>query len=76
VSSIKVAQGDLQKCITWLNFFGKGWEEWEKACVNSSFPQKIEQSSENNAIFIFLDFLCSHFFSILTLHSLTCLSFF
>ncbi len=33
---IKDAQGDLQKCITWPKEFGKGRQEWEKTCVNSS----------------------------------------
>jgi hypothetical protein len=37
---IKVAQGDLQKCITWLKNSRKGKQEWEKACVNSSSPLK------------------------------------
>ncbi len=51
--SIKVAQGDLQKCITWLNFFGKGKEEWEKACVNSSFPQKKLNTQVKTMQFLF-----------------------
>jgi hypothetical protein len=33
---IKVAQGDLHKCIMWPNVFGKGKQEWEKACVTSN----------------------------------------
>jgi hypothetical protein len=28
--SIKNAQFDIQKCITWPNFFGKDKQEWNK----------------------------------------------
>jgi len=35
---IKFAQGNLQKCIIWPIFFGKGRQKWEKACVNSGLP--------------------------------------
>jgi hypothetical protein len=31
-------------------------------CEFKSSPKEIEHSNENKAIFIFLDFLCSHFF--------------
>jgi hypothetical protein len=42
---IKAAQGDLQKCITWPNKLGKGRQEWEKACTNSSLsPRKLNTS--------------------------------
>jgi hypothetical protein len=30
---IKIAQGYLQKCITWPKRFGNGRQEWNKACV-------------------------------------------
>ncbi len=37
-------------------------------CDFMSSLKEIEHSSENMVIFIFLDFLCSHCFSILTLY--------
>jgi len=40
--SIKFAQSHLQKCITWLKFFGKGGQEINKACSKSNFlPRKL-----------------------------------
>jgi hypothetical protein len=47
-----------------------------KNSVSLGPPKEIEHSSEIKVIFIFLDFLCSRFFSIFTLHSLTFFSFF
>jgi hypothetical protein len=32
-ASIKSTQIDIHKCITWLNFFGKVKQTWEKAHV-------------------------------------------
>ncbi len=37
---VKVAQRDLRKCITWPKNLGKGRQEWEKACTNSSLPPR------------------------------------
>jgi hypothetical protein len=37
---IKFAQSDLQKCITWPKFFGKGRQEWNKACSKSNLPPR------------------------------------
>ncbi len=31
--NVKVAQGNLQKIITWTKKSGKGRQEWERACV-------------------------------------------
>ncbi len=36
--SIKFAQGDLHKCITWPKKIGKGRQKWEKARVNLGLP--------------------------------------
>ncbi len=38
--SIKSAQSDLKKCITWPKFFGKGRQEINKACSKSNFPPR------------------------------------
>jgi hypothetical protein len=38
--SIKTAQFDLHKCITWPKKSRKGKQEWNKACAYSNFPQK------------------------------------
>jgi hypothetical protein len=32
---IKSAQVDLQKCIIWPKKFGKGKQEWNKACLET-----------------------------------------
>ncbi len=32
--SIKNAQFEIQKCITWLKKFGKGNQEWNKVCMD------------------------------------------
>jgi hypothetical protein len=41
---IKVAQGDLHKCIMWPNFFGKGRQEWENDVPPSSllYPKGVQ----------------------------------
>jgi hypothetical protein len=40
--SFKSTQTYLQKCITWLKKFGKGRQEWNKACVETSIhPKKL-----------------------------------
>jgi hypothetical protein len=39
--SIKIAQGDLQKCITWLEKSKMGRQEYENTCVNRSFLKGI-----------------------------------
>ncbi len=31
---MKVIQFTLQKIITWTNFFGKGFREWHRACLD------------------------------------------
>jgi hypothetical protein len=38
--SIKVAQGDSQKCIMWSKIFRKGRQEWKEACVTSNVPPR------------------------------------
>ncbi len=38
--SIKFAQADLQKCITWRKKSGKGRHEWNKACVETNIHQR------------------------------------
>jgi len=40
--SFKSAQTYLQKCITWLKKSGKGRQEWNKACVETTIhPKKL-----------------------------------
>jgi hypothetical protein len=40
--SIKFAQANLQKCITWFKKFGKGRQEWNKACSEIGIrPKKL-----------------------------------
>jgi hypothetical protein len=40
--SINFAQANLQKCIIWLKKFGKGTQEWNKACLETSIrPRKL-----------------------------------
>ncbi len=40
--SIKSAQIDLQKCITWLEKSGKGKHEWNNACLEIGIqPKKL-----------------------------------
>jgi len=49
---IKSSQGDLQKCIIWLNFLGKGRQEWEKGmCIFKFSHSKFEYSSEDKVNF-------------------------
>jgi hypothetical protein len=36
--SIKSAQLDLQKCITWCKNFGNNKEGWNKACLDFNLP--------------------------------------
>ncbi len=38
--SIKSTKSYLQKCIIWLKKFGKGRQEWNKACSNSNLPPR------------------------------------
>ncbi len=41
--SVKAAQGNLQKTITWTKKSGKGRQEWERACVEKGLqPQKLK----------------------------------
>jgi hypothetical protein len=69
---IKVAQGDLQKCIMWPKKSRKGRQELEKACVISNVPQGNWTLQWTQGNFFFLEFFFVHiFFSILTLHNLT-----
>ncbi len=37
---IKIAQYDLQKCITWTKKSNKGKYEWNKPCVYSNLPKR------------------------------------
>ncbi len=37
---MKVAQGILQKTITWTNKSGKGRHEWERTCVEKGLKLK------------------------------------
>ncbi len=40
--SIKNAQSNIQKCITWLKKFGKGKQEWNKECMDARIdPRKL-----------------------------------
>jgi hypothetical protein len=40
--SIKIVHANLQKCIAWPKTYGKGREEWTKACVNIGIhPRKL-----------------------------------
>ncbi len=40
--SIKYVQVDLQKCMIWLKVFGKGRQEWNKACLETNIrPRKL-----------------------------------
>jgi hypothetical protein len=44
--SIKFVQGNLQKYITWPKNFGKGRQEWKKACVDIGIhPKKLNKYS-------------------------------
>ncbi len=41
-TSIKNAQFDIQKCITWLKKFGKGIQKWNKECMDARInPKKL-----------------------------------
>ncbi len=41
-ASIKAAQVDVQKCITWLKKSDKGKKEWEKVCMDYGLnPRKL-----------------------------------
>jgi hypothetical protein len=53
--SIKVAQGYLQKCITWPKKSRKGRQEWNKTCVNYGLPlRKLNALVKQCKLFIFL----------------------
>jgi hypothetical protein len=32
-ASLKEVQSSLQKTITWIKFFDKGWQEWKELCI-------------------------------------------
>ncbi len=53
--SIKLAQPNLQKCITWPNFFLKGRQEWNKACIDSQIrPRKLNTLIKTRYFFVIL----------------------
>jgi hypothetical protein len=53
--SIKFAQTNLQKCITWPNKFGKGRQEWNKACIEVGLrPKKLNTLVKTRLVW-FLD---------------------
>ncbi len=50
--SIKLAQSNLQKCITWPKKFRKGRYEWTKACIDSKIrPRKLNTPVKRRFIF-------------------------
>ena len=54
--SIRTAQADIQKCITWPKKSGKGRQEWEKACIDAGMrPRKL-----NTPVKTRLDYSCQN----------------
>jgi hypothetical protein len=50
---IKSAQSDLQKCITWPKKFGKGKQEWTKACIDFRIhPKKLNTFVKKQGYFL------------------------
>ncbi len=51
---IKVAQGDLQKCIIWPKKLGKNKQKWNKAFVNLGLsPRKLNTLVKTRQTFYF-----------------------
>jgi hypothetical protein len=51
--SIKNAQFDIQKCITWLKKSGKGKQKWNKVCMDAGIqPKKLNTLLKTRLVFL------------------------
>ncbi len=58
----------MHKTITWTKKIGKGWQEWHKACLNTTMPCKSSRFQWNQVCF--LNHFVSKYFRIQAHHCL------